>query len=287
MEARLSEIHPFRAARHGVLIAILALPLAGRAQFDPDHARWTALLKNHVVLMDGGKASRVDYAGFTRDRAALQAYLDSLATVRESDFGGWSKPKRMAFLINAYNAWTVEKILTRYPEIRSIRDFGTLFGSPWKDRFVGLLGRKLSLDGIEHEMLRAPGAYEEPRVHYALNCASIGCPMLREEAYVPERLDAQLEEQARRFLSDRSRNRFNAEKGVLEVSRIYDWYAGDWSSGYRGIAAGARPIASLTEYFARYAQLLADERPGRNLIAEQKAAIRYLDYDWALNDLSR
>ena len=148
----------------------------------------------------------------------------------------------MAFLINAYNAFTVEKILTRYPDIKSIRDFGKVFGNPWKDKFFTLLGQECTLDGIEHEMLRKHGAYDEPRVHFAVNCASIGCPMLREEAYVAERLDAQLEEQAERFLSDRTRNRYSAQTGALEVSKIFDWFKEDWTSGYRGFAGRQAPI---------------------------------------------
>jgi hypothetical protein len=266
---------------------LLALPLAAWGQFDHGHAAWTALLKRHLVLLEGAHASQVDYAGFARERAALKAYLDALSGVSESEFRGWSRTQSMAFLINAYNAWTVEKVLTRYPRLKSIRDFGTVFGNPWRDKFFTLFGKEYYLDGIEHEMLRAPGAYEEPRVHYALNCAAIGCPMLREEAYVAGRLDAQLEAQARRFLSDRSRNRYDAAKGALEVSKIFDWYKIDWSSGYRGIGANARPIGSLTEYFAHNAGLLASDPAEQRLLAEQKVGIRHLDYDWGLNDIKR
>ena len=104
-----------------------------------------------------------------------------------------------------------------------------MFGSPWKEKFFTLLGREAHLDQIEHEMLRKPGVYDEPRVHYAVNCASIGCPMLREEAFVAARLEAQLEEQARRFLSDRTRNRFNPATGKLEVSEIFKWFKEDWT----------------------------------------------------------
>src|SRR6185295_5475957 len=146
----------------------------------------------------------------------------ALSGVSEKEFKGWAREEQMAFLINAYNAFTMEKVLTRYPDIRSIWDFGKVFGNPFKDEFFSLLGRKSSLDGIEHGLLRKKGAYDEPRIHFAVNCASVGCPMLREEAYVAERLEAQLEEQARRFLADRSRNRFAG--GRLEVSRIFDWY---------------------------------------------------------------
>jgi hypothetical protein len=207
----------------------------------------------------------VRYDAMAKDRAALKEYLDSLGRVGEAEFGGWTGEQRMAFLINAYNAHTVEKVLMRYPEIQSIWDFGRIFANPFKDRFFKLLGRPASLDDIEHENLRK--SYREPRVHYALNCASIGCPMLREEAYVPDRLERQLEEQAERFLGDRSRNRFAG--GKLEVSRIFDWYGADFEP--RGA------------YFARYARLLADDPASQRLIAEGKAAFSFLEYDWSLN----
>ncbi|MGH8662517.1 MAG: DUF547 domain-containing protein, partial [Burkholderiales bacterium] len=154
---------------------------------------------------------------------------------------------------------------------------------PFRDRFFMLLGRESYLDRVEHETLRKPGAYDEPRVHFAVNCASIGCPMLREEAYVAERLDAQLEEQAARFLSDRSRNRYDAASGTLEVSRIFDWFKEDWTSGYRGLDAKAAPVQSREQYFARYAALLADNAEHRKRIQDAKAELRFLEYDWALN----
>ena len=234
--------------------------------------------------MDGGKASQVRYAGFRQDRAALKGYLASLSKVPQSEFDGWSKPQRIAFLINAYNAFTVEKILTRHPDIKSIWDFGKVFGNPFKDRFFTLLGREFTLDVIEHETLRKPGAYDEPRVHFAVNCASVGCPMLREEAYVAPRLEAQLEEQARRFLSDRSRNRYDAAAGRLEVSRIFDWFREDWTSGYRGFEGKSAPIQSREQYFASYAALLADSPEHRKVIEERRAPLQFLDYDWRLND---
>jgi hypothetical protein len=272
----------------GRLVAILALAAAPfgavLAQFDHSHAAWTALLAKHVVVIDGGKASRVRYAGFAQDRGQLKAYVDALSRVTEAEFNGWSKPQRMAFLINAYNAFTVEKILTRYPDISSIWDFGKVFGNPFKDKFFRFLGRDGSLDRIEHETLRAKGAYDEPRVHFAVNCASIGCPMLREEAYIAARLDAQLEEQAVRFLSDRSRNRYNARSGALEVSRIFDWFKEDWTSGNRGFEGKQAPIQSREQYFARYANLLGETPQQRKLIEEGKAPIGFLEYDWSLND---
>ncbi|MDP1537132.1 MAG: DUF547 domain-containing protein [Burkholderiales bacterium] len=261
------------------------LPLTGAAEsFDHDHKAWAALLKKHVVLIDGGKASQIRYAGFVQERAALKAYLGALSKVTQAEFNGWTKPQQMAFLTNAYNAYTVEKILTRYPNIKSIWDFGKIFGNPFKDRFFTLLGREFSLDMIEHETLRKPGSYSEPRVHFAVNCASVGCPMLREEPYVAERLDAQLEEQTRRFLADRSRNRYHAQDNMLEVSQIFKWFGEDWTSGYRGFDGRGVAMQSREQFFAKYANLLADSPAQQNTIAERKAGLRYLDYDWVLND---
>jgi len=268
---------------------LIALPPGGAAAqgFDHEHAAWTALLRKHVVLLDGGKASQVRYAGFQQDRGALRSYLEVLSKVTPQEFEGWSKAQRMAFLINAYNAFTIEKILTRYPDIQSIWDFGKFFGNPFRDRFFTLLGQSSFLDRIEHEILRKPGAYDEPRVHYVVNCASVGCPMLREEAYVAQRLEAQLEEQARRFLSDRSRNRYDPGSGRLEVSRIFDWFKEDWTSGYRGFEGKGEPIRSREQYFASYAALLADDPGGQKRLLDQNAGMRFLEYDWTLNDARR
>ena len=242
-------------------VALLALALAAApAAHAFDHSAWDALLKKHVVVLPGSHASQVRYDGFARERAELKRYLDSLSAVSAETFNGWPKDERKAFLINAYNAFTIEKILMRWPDIRSIWDFGKIFGNPFKDDFFRLLGRPMTLDGIEHETLRKPGAYDDPRIHYAVNCASIGCPMLREEAYVAARLEAQLDEQAVRFLSDRTRNRFR--DGRLEVSKIFDWFEEDF--------------VPHEKYFAQYAKVL--EYPGGPV------PIRFLDYDWALND---
>lgn len=262
-----------------LLAALLLMAVgAAHAAFDHTHAAWSALLKKHVVLVDGGKASRMNYSGMAQDRAALKAYLDSLSKVTPAEYAAWKKPEQLAFLINAYNAFTVEKILTRYPDLASIRDFGKVFGNPWKDRFFSLLGKPMTLDGIEQDTIRAPGSFDDPRIHFAVNCASIGCPMLREEAFVADRLERQLDEQADRFLSDRSRNRF--ADGALEVSRIFDWYGKDFTAGYRG-------IASVEQFLGKHAAQLADKPEDRKQVQDGRAKLRYLDYDWSLNDAKR
>ncbi|GCL63039.1 DUF547 domain-containing protein [Pseudaquabacterium pictum] len=258
--------------------ALLPPPLrAQSAGFDHSHAAWTALLRKHVRLLRGGQATQVAYAGFKADRAALKTYLDSLSAVASGSFGAWSKAERQAFLTNAYNAFTVELILTRYPDLKSIKDLGSLLSSPWKPQWISLLGGKVSLDDIEHAMLRKRGEYDDPRVHFAVNCASIGCPALREEAFVAARLDAQMDEQTLRFMSDRTRNRYNAQRGRLELSKIFDWYGEDFRLGHRG-------IASLPAFAARYADQLADAPADRARIRAGSVDIAFTDYDWALND---
>ncbi|HXZ49274.1 MAG TPA: DUF547 domain-containing protein [Usitatibacter sp.] len=264
-------------ARRFLAVLVLAAAPLPAAAFDHTYAAWNALLAKHVRYIANGVASRVDYAGMARDRAQLKAVLADDEKVTRGDFDGWSKPQQEAFLVNAYNAFTIEKILTRYPDIRSIRDFGTFFGNPWKDRFFTLFGEPMNLDGIEHGMLRKVGVYDEPRVHVAVVCASVGCPMLRNEAYVADRLDAQLEDAMRRFLSDRTRNRYDPASGRLEVSKIFDWYGKDFEHGWHG-------YTSVKAALAKYADLLADRPQDRERVRAQQAEVAFLDYDWSLND---
>jgi hypothetical protein len=126
-------------------------------------------------------------------------------------------------------------------------------------------------------MLRARGVYDEPRVHFAVNCASIGCPMLREEAFVAERLPAQLAQQTERFMADRTRNRWNAQRGRLELSKIFDWYGEDFALGHQG-------IRSLKAFAGQHAERLADTPADRARLQSGDFGIAFLDYDWALND---
>jgi hypothetical protein len=230
-----------------------------------------------VRYTQGGNASRVDYAGLVRDRAELKAVLDDYSKVTKAEFDAWSKAQQQAFLINAYNAFTVELILTKYPDLKSIRDLGSFVTKPWSKKFFRLFGQDSYLDFIEHEVLRKDGVYDDPRVHVAVVCASIGCPMLRSEAFVAEKLDAQLDDGMKRFLSDRSRNRYNAQARKLEVSKIFDWYGKDFERGHKG-------YTSVKATMARYADQLADKPEDRAAVRDQKADVTFLDYDWALND---
>jgi len=252
-------------------------PLAMAQNFDHNHAAWSRLVKSLVVVQRGGRASQVRYAGFLEQRGALQDYLRQLSSVPRTVFEAFTRTQQMAFLINTYNAFTVELILTRYPRLVSIKDLGNWMSTPWKQRWITLLGETVSLDDIEHGMLRKRGVYDDPRVHFAVNCASIGCPMLREEAYVPERIDQQLDAQMHRFMGERERNRWNPKTEQLELSRIFDWYAEDFRLGHQG-------IHSLQGLAARFADALAEGEVARARIRSTQVLVTYLDYDWRLND---
>lgn len=256
------------------MATVFLLPGAAAA-FDSAYAAYGALLERHVHWIADGHASVVDYDGLKRDSRALDEVLQQLSGVDQAAFDRWQRPEQMAFLINAYNAFTLKLILSEYPDLRSIRDLGSLLRSPWKKAFFELLGDTRTLDWIEHEQLRP--RYREPRVHFAVNCASIGCPALRPEPYVGDRLDAQLDDQMRRFLGDRTRNRYNAKDGVLHVSRIFDWFDEDFDAGGQGVKG----------WLAAHAELLGDSPADRERLRGGDFSIDTLSYDWSLNRMRK
>lgn len=246
---------------------------AAETAFDRTHASWGELVEKYVHWNAQGTTTQVDYAGFKVDSEQLSDYLNQLSGVSRREFRDWSKGDQYAFLINAYNAATVQLVLTRYPDLTSIKDLGRLFSSPWKKQVLDLLGQSRSLDVIEHELLRGGPDFSDPRVHFAVNCASIGCPALRAEAYVGSRLDAQLEDQTRRFLRDRSRNHLDDSRDQLVISKVFDWYAEDFaahSGGIRGFLGSRGEALELDE------TLLRQLRDG-------ELAIGFGEYDWTLN----
>ena len=257
------------------LLMLISFSVSGadNSAFEKSHTAWSALLSRHVQWNAEGTASTVDYAGFARDSKALDAYLDTLSTIDRPTFDAWNQNDRQAFLINAYNAATVQLILTRYPKLESIKDLGGLFSSPWKKEFVDLLGERRSLDSIEHGLIRSAKDYRDPRIHFAVNCASIGCPALRPEAYVGEHLQAQLEDQTSRFLKDRSRNRLAADGASLQVSKLFDWYAEDFDAHAGGVA----------KFLADHAEALALDAVHAGQLREGALPIRFSDYNWSLN----
>jgi hypothetical protein len=259
----------------GLLLAWMGL--AAHAQgFDHQYAAWDALLKKHVRWLPDNKQSRVDYAAFARDRAPLKQVLDTLSAVPAAEFERWSKEQRMAFLINAYNAFTVQVILTKWPDLKSIKELGLFNRGPWKNEFFTLLGEKHHLDWIEHEQLRPK--YGEPRVHGAVNCASIGCPALRPEAFTAAKLEAQLDDGMQRFMADRTRNR--VANGKVEVNSIFKWFREDFEKGQQG-------FTKLEDVFAKYAVQLTDKPDEQAQLKARALPVVFLDYDWSLNASGR
>jgi hypothetical protein len=211
-----------------------------------------------------------------QDEDKLQQYLKQLSAVSRTEFVALSRDQQLAFLINAYNAFTIELILTEWPDIDSIRDIGSFWRSPWKREFIWLLGEEVSLDQIEHEWIRGWNRYQEPRIHFAVNCASIGCPALRTEAYTGEKLNEQLEQQTALFLSDRSRNRLESTETLL-LSEIFDWYREDFEDNKMG-------YQRLEDFLLNYADALNLSETAVQRLAAGEMEIDFLDYDWRLND---
>lgn len=252
-----------------LLIAVLGglTLMAHSAQTEPlstdRHQAWSALLETYVSPHEDG-VSRFDYGALKAseaDQVRLAGYIEGFA---ELEFESLSREEAFAAWINLYNARTVQHIVERYP-IESIRD-GYLFGGPWKRVKSHADGREVSLDEIEHEILR--GQWNEPRVHYALNCASIGCPNLQPRAWEAATLEADLDAAARAYINH-PRGVKVRDRGGLEVSSIYDWFAEDFGGSEAGII----------DHLLKYAE------PGLAASIQATPDIRSYDYDWNLNDV--
>jgi hypothetical protein len=244
-----------------VLGCALVASRAAAAEFDQTHALFTGVLTNYV------KAARVDYASLKAHPQDLNRYLNQVAAVSRADFKQWSEPQQIAFLINAYNAYTLRLILEHYP-LNSIKDIGHIWSGPWDQPVVQLFGETLTLNTLEHKILRVD--YAEPRIHFALVCAAKGCPPLRSEAYVGTRLDQQLNDQARQFLANPNKNRVDASEQTVYLSPIFKWYGGDFEKKSGSVLAALKP------YW-----------PSKPVAGYEHFQIRYTDYDWSLNEMSK
>ena len=277
--------------KHLLLIVLLWLASSTVSAARFDHTIWDNLLRQHVYMVNQGKASVVDYLNFLAHRGQLNRYLSQLSRVKNSEFSNWNKSEQLAFLINAYNAFTVEMVMTtqstlprtQYYKPRNIRDKLQLISrikNQQKIDFIPLLGEILSLNELENDFIRRPGNYDEPRIHFALNRASIDCPALRNRAYSGIGLEQQLESATRAFLSDRSRNRFDEVTGKLEVSELFDWYEKDFERSWQG-------WPNLSQFFTQYRDSLAATAHAKELLATDNFYIRFLEFNWILNEKLR
>ncbi len=238
------------------MMGLIFLSVPGHASENSekaDHGIYAELLAMYV------KNGVVDYAGFKKDEQKLDRYL---ALFDSTDVRNLSRDDQMAFYINAYNAWTIKLILSGYPGVKSIKDLGGFWG-PWKKDFVRLGGEVVTLDHIEHDILRPE--FKDPRVHFAVNCASKGCPALISEPYEGSRLDVQLDRSARNFINNTEKNYLAGDK--LFVSSIFKWFSKDFNN-------------DVIDFFIKY----TDEPLIKQLEARKdQIKIKYLDYDWSLN----
>lgn len=219
-----------------------------------DHSIYAELLQKHV------KNGVVGYKGFKNEEAKLDEYLKILEQTNPEKL---NKNEKFAFYINAYNAWTIKLILSGYPGVKSIKDLGNIFQSPWKKSVCRLNGTLMTLDEIEHGILRPE--FKDPRVHFAVNCASKDCPILISEPYSGRNLENQLDASAKAFINNPARNRL--KENILYLSSIFKWFSEDFKDDAKG-------------FVLKYASddLKAGiEKNGENL------KIEYLDYDWSLN----
>jgi hypothetical protein len=211
-----------------------------------DHKEWNDLLQKHV-----SKNGTVDYKGFQKDQVALQSYLNLLS--KNLPEKSWSKEAVLAYWINAYNAYTVKLILDNYP-VKSIKKID----NPWDKKFFTLGNKKYSLGEIEHKILRK---MNEPRIHFAINCASYSCPNLAIEAFTEQNIEIQLKTVATLFINDKTKNNITANK--IEISSIFDWFSGDFKQN-----------GTLINYLNKYSSVQINP----------KAKISYKEYNWNLNE---
>ncbi len=247
--------------------------------FDHSYRSLAHVLERHVV------GSRVDYAALQQQRAALDAAVTEIGQVEGPDFDTWTDDEQIAYWINAYNAFTLQAVVDNYPIDGGWFSFLRLaprnsikqIAGVWTDLRWAAAGRPMTLDEIEHGTLRV--RYDEPRIHFAVNCAAVSCPPLLAEPFVAKRLDRQLMLAARDFLA--SDHGVRVDGDTLEVSSILDWYGGDFVDDYSHLvdAPGSAQSRAIFGLVAKYGPSAAAP-----LAQSGTARIRFLRYDWALND---
>lgn len=237
-------------------LVIWTVSEASPSAFDNSHGTYGKVLSLYV--RDG----LVDYSGLKSDPGGLEAYLESTAKVTRQDFESWPEDEQLAFLINIYNARTLELIVDNYP-VKSIRDIANGGKGPWDVPVVKLFGETITLNSLEHGIIRRN--YKDPRIHFALVCAARGCPPLLGEPYLGGSLQNQLEALTKIFLDDPGKNSVDGKNKIIRLSPIFEWYAEDFKSD-----AGSVP-GFLKKYYGN--------KPFNGYI------IVYTDYDWSLNDI--
>ena len=230
---------------------------------------YAAVLETYV-----NEQGMVDYEQLQANREQLDRFNATLGQVSPSTYAAWSESEQIAFLTNAYNSFTLESIIDQDPLKKSIRDIPGV----WRGRKFSIAGASKTLDNIEHQTLRVD--FNEPRIHMALVCAAISCPILRRDPYTGENLDAQLEEQTRQFLASPHGLRIDRQENRVYISSIFKWFGEDWKPTY-GIDDRFTGNANERAVLNFISQYLNEE--DREYLAQGNYRLRYLNYDWSLN----
>ncbi len=221
----------------------------------------------------------VNYKAFKKDRGPLDRFVQQMARLQLADFEKWSNDEKLVFWMNAYNALTLKAILDHYP-VKSIKDIGSVFQNVWKKLKFTVMGKTTTFFEIEHEILRKQ--FNEPRIHMAINCASIGCPPLKNEPFTTENLKAQLDDQTKRFLNNSKQFRLDKTKNTIYLSSILKWFEADFLKRYgaRPIFKGHKPAQQAVLYFiSSYL-----EKSQQQELTRANSKIEYLTYNWGLNE---
>lgn len=248
-----------------IVLAAVLFPSWGLA-FDHTHQQLQSVLD--AVVVEDGSTTQVKYKELKESPENLRGYLQALSGVSVAEYERFSRAQQLSFLINAYNAFTLRLIIEHYP-VKSIKEIGGLFSSPWKKKFFTLLGKKTHLDDLEHGIIRKE--FDEPRIHFAVNCASIGCPPLSKKVFTEENLEELLSKTAENFIKTPTFNRWDEKSMTLSLSSIFKWYGSDFDNSY-----GSHIL---------FVVKTLDLKPEIVKLAEtKKLSVEYLDYDWNLND---
>ncbi len=221
------------------------------------------------------KGLRVDYQSLQSNRSQLDSFNTALGNVNNATYNSWSEQDKIAFLINAYNSFTLESIIDQTPIKKSIRDIPGV----WKRRKFKVAGQLKTLDNIEHDILRKQ--FNEPRIHMALVCAAKSCPPLRKEAYTGKKLNAQLDDQTRRFLASPHGFKIDRSAKRVYLSSIFKWFGEDWLKTYSvdGKFAGNAKQRAVLNFVSKYLN-----QSDRDFLIKGDYKISYLRYDWSLNN---
>jgi len=216
----------------------------------------------------------VDYPALQVNPQGLKDFVAQLRSVSPDTYAAWSENEKIAFLINVYNAITLESIINQNPLKGSIKD---IFGV-WNFNKHTVMERSLTLDNIEHDILRKD--FQEPRIHAALVCAAISCPPLRQEPYTGEKLDEQLDDQVRKWLSSPTGLQIDRTQNRVAISSIFDWFGKDWQTKYaiEGTFTGSAKERSALNFISNYVN-----PEDKEYLEQGNYKLNYLNYDWSLN----